>query len=65
MAFALLLPLSAGADLTDPVAEPSSPEVELRHCEDGPFSTEADRIHCGDIEGIDDLELPGAVVGAG
>jgi hypothetical protein len=63
--FALLLPVSAAADLTDPVAEPSFPEVELRHCWDGPFSTEADRLHCGDIEGVDDLELPGALVGTG
>jgi hypothetical protein len=65
VAFALLLPVSVGADLIDPVAGPSSPEVELRHCEDGPFSAEADRIHCGEIDGIDDLELPGALVGAG
>ena len=63
VAFALLLPASASADLTDPAAEPSSPEVVPRHCWDGPFSTEADRIHCGDIEKVDDLELPGALVG--
>jgi hypothetical protein len=36
------------------------------HCWEGPFSGQAELIHCGDDpEPIDDLELPPALVGAG
>src|SRR3954452_4252180 len=35
------------------------------HCWDGPFSDQAELIHCGDDQQpIDDLELPAAIVGA-